>query len=81
MLKRIFYLSVAILSLTLAYHFGAASAQSRTTTNSAVGLTSQGSGATFVALTAVGDVYRTDDVGTTWRFVGNIFGATTPTGP
>jgi hypothetical protein len=80
MLKRFLYASAAILCLTLAYHFGAASAQSRPTTNSASSIAYLG-GASSLALTAVGDVYRSDDGGTTWRFSGNLYGATTPTGP
>jgi len=80
MAKRFFYVCAAFLCLVLSYHFGAANAQGRTGTNPAVSVAFQG-GATFLAMTAAGDAYESDDVGTTWRFKGNIFGATTPTGP
>lgn len=80
MMKRILYVCLAILCLAVAYHVGASRAQGRTGTNPAVSVAFQG-GATFLAMTASGDAYESDDVGATWRFKGNLFGATTPTGP
>ena len=80
MTKRLLYVCVAILCLVVAYHYGAASAQGRTGTNPAVSMASNGTN-DVLAITAVGDVYRSTNTGMTWAFQGNIFGATTPTGP
>jgi hypothetical protein len=80
MAKRFFYVSMAILALVISYHLGASRAQSRTGTNPAVGIAANGLN-DFLAVTAVGDVYRSTNTGSTWAFQGNVFGATTPTGP
>ena len=80
MAKRLFYVCLAILCLTLTYHLGASSAQGRTGTNPAVSIAPNGLN-DFLAITAVGDVYRSSNTGAAWTFQGNIFGATTPTGP
>ena len=80
MAKRLFYVSAAILCLMVSYHLGASRAQGRTGTNPAVGIAPNGIN-DFLAVTAVGDVYRSTNTGTTWAFQGNVFGATTPTGP
>jgi len=80
MAKRFMYISATILCLMLSYHLGATGAQSRTGTNPAVGIAPNGIN-DFLAITAVGDVYRTTNTGANWTFQGNVFGATTPTGP
>ncbi len=80
MVKRLLYVSAAILCLALTYQLGATHAQARTGTNPVVSVAFQGAN-TFAAMTSVGDMYRSDDFGASWRFTGNVFGATTPTGP
>jgi len=81
MSKRIFYICAAILCLFLSYHLGSSRAQGiRTGANPAVGMAQNGIN-DFLAITAVGDVYRSSNTGASWTFQGNVFGATTPTGP
>ncbi len=80
MAKRFFYVCAAILCLVFSYHFGAANAQGRTGTNPVVSIAPNGLN-DFLAITALGDVYRSTNTGASWTFQGNLFGATTPTGP
>jgi hypothetical protein len=62
MAKRFFFVCAAILCLVGTYHFGAANAQGRTGTNPAVSIASNGLN-DFLAITAVGDVYRSTNTG------------------
>lgn len=75
--KRFFYVSAGILSLALAYHFGATTATAQAPGNPVVGVTAI-TGALY-AVTASGDTYWTNTGGTTWTLRGNVFGGSPPT--
>jgi hypothetical protein len=79
--KRLFYLSAAILMLSLAFHFGYSTAKAQSPGNPVVALIGPGAAFTGAAITANGDVYSTSisalDHG--WTFRANIFnGGATP---
>jgi hypothetical protein len=76
-MKRFFYASAAILMLSLAFHFGYATARAQAPGNPVVAISGN------EVLTANGDVYAGDNytngVATNWRLVSNVFtGAPTP---
>jgi len=72
-MKRLFYLCAALLCLSLAFHFGYATARAQAPSNPVV--------ATFdrwAVVTANGDVYASGDA-VTWTHVANVFsGGPTP---
>jgi hypothetical protein len=73
--------TLGILALAAAYHLGARSAVAQASDNPVVaGFDSPASGY-VVALTANGDVYRSNSYAVNWSFSGNIFGAPTPATP
>ena len=84
--KRFLQISAALLCLACAYHLGARRGNSAPPgaqiTNPAVALDSPINDASVqFAMTAIGDVYQTSNGGVTWRFVGNLHGNPSPTGP
>ena len=79
--KRFFHVCAGILSLALAYHFGAVSATAQAPGNAAValGIVPVSGSAAYGALTANGDVYANVSGAGQWTYQGNIFsGSPTP---
>ena len=67
-------IALGILALAAAYHLGARSAGAQAPANSVVGIAGQGGGIHgFLAITANGDSYQTDDFGIHWTAYGNCF--------
>lgn len=80
-LKKLFYVSAALLFLSAAYHLGASTATAQGAGGTAVAMAPEGGGY-MLALTANGDLYRAQGGTRTYNFefVGNIFsGPPTPT--
>jgi hypothetical protein len=80
-----FYVSLGILALAVAFHFGAQSAQGQVPGNPVVAACGASNGGGFlevVAITANGDAYKSSDLGNSWQRRGNCFaGAPVPTVP
>lgn len=80
MAKRFFYVCAGIFLLALTYHLGARSAGAQAPGNPVVGCGVAAYGGQFgtVAVTANGDFYVLNNIGTP-RYNGNIFGTPTST--
>jgi len=74
MSKRFMHISIAILCLALAYHFGASSATGQAPANPIVASYAGAGCAHLIAVTANGDLHFTNDCGLTWHVRGNVFG-------
>jgi hypothetical protein len=76
--KSFFYVSLGILALAAAYHFGATSASAQAPGNPVVATYSAANGP--VVFTANGDVYTTMTAGPNgpWQLVSNVFSGATP---
>jgi len=74
MAKKFFYVCAGLFLLAFAYHFGASSAGAQAPGNPIVGVTTDGGGGVFIALTSNGDAYSSGDRAHTWYRVGNVFG-------
>jgi len=76
--KSFLYVSLGILALALAYHFGASTATAQAPGNSVVAMMwNPTSGGYAVVVTANGDAYTTGNYGT-WFRGGNVFSGSTP---
>jgi hypothetical protein len=75
--KSFFYVSLGILALALAYHFGANTATAQAPGNPVVTLASDTNN-NFMAVTSNGDAHVTTDYGRTWAVYGNVFSGPTP---
>lgn len=82
MAKRFFYVCAGLFLLAFTYHFGARSAAAQAPGNPVVGCGVAAYGGTYatVAVTANGDFYLLNNIGTP-RYHGNIFGVPTATAP
>ena len=86
MAKRLFYVCAAILCLAAAYHLGAQKAQSAPQpsqpSNPFVSIVEAPSwgGTAYLAVTAAGDVYLTQESARSWQYLSNIKGNPGPTG-
>jgi hypothetical protein len=71
-MKRLFYLSASILMLSLAFHFGYATARAQAPSNPVVTGIELGSP---IVITANGDVYQGNGANSaqTWTHVSNVF--------
>jgi hypothetical protein len=75
-MKRFMYASLAVLALALAVHFGATTAETQSS-NEVVSSCSVffDNGTSYLfAMAPCGDVYRSGDLGSTWYYVGSVFG-------
>jgi hypothetical protein len=71
--KTFFYVSLGVLALAIAFHFGATSAQGQAPGNPIVAAMSAGQGGSW-AIAANGDVYTPNGpTGATWNHTGNVF--------
>jgi|KBSSwiStaDraftv2_1062776.scaffolds.fasta_scaffold996680_2 hypothetical protein len=81
-MKRLFYASAAILMLSLAFHFGYATARAQAPGNPVVSLIFVGSGvatpAGFYAMTADGTMYQSNSGTANWVVFSHISGGPTP---
>jgi hypothetical protein len=80
--RSFFYVCLGILTLALAYHFGATTATAQAPGNSVVAVDNSYNGGHSSAFTANGDVYRSQGAASEgpWVYAGNIFGGgPTPT--
>ncbi|TMQ70893.1 MAG: hypothetical protein E6K81_11415 [Candidatus Eisenbacteria bacterium] len=73
-LKRVFYASVSVLMLALAFHFGAVSAGAQAPGNPIAAAFMGINNSYMLAITSNGDVYRGGNPqGDVWTYSGNIF--------
>lgn len=76
--KSFLFISLGVLALAVAYHFGATSATAQGS-GYFVSITNYGTtNAGFVAMTSTGEVYITYDQAATWTYRGSVLGGPVP---